>query len=88
MVDCTNCSDSSYIRKSEGCYESIDVMSSYDCSYIQNSINCSHSEYLYNCKNCSNCFGCINLDNQSYCIENVQYTKEEYEKKVAEMKQD
>ncbi len=31
---------------------------------------------------CQNCIFCDNLENKQYCIENKQYTKEEYEKKV------
>ncbi len=44
------------------------------------------SENLYcdNCvENCSHCFWCVGLRNKSYCIFNKQYTKEEYEKTVA-----
>jgi hypothetical protein len=37
-------------------------------------------EYSWFMANCSNCFGCISLTNKQYCIFNVQYEKEEYEK--------
>jgi hypothetical protein len=33
--------------------------------------------------NCHNCFMCRNLRDKSYCIENKQYTKEQYEAIVA-----
>ena len=52
---------------------------------------CSGSSNLTFCKdciNCTDCFGCINLRNKSYCIWNEQYTKEEYEKRIAEYKTD
>ncbi len=42
----------------------------YDGSY-----DCEYSWFL---QNCSNCFACISLSNKSYCIFNVQYSKEEY----------
>ena len=35
---------------------------------------------------CSNCFGCTNLRNKQNCIFNVEYTKEEYNKKLDEAK--
>ena len=37
------------------------------------------------CHHCQDCFGCIGLKNQQYCIFNKQYTKEEYEKTVAQL---
>lgn len=43
--------------------------------------------YSYNCTNCKDCFGCIGLRNAQYCILNKQYTKEGYERLVAEIKQ-
>ena len=48
-----------------------------DCSniyYCLETINGSHD-----------CFGCVGLKGKQYCILNKQYTKEEYEKKVAEI---
>ncbi len=33
----------------------------------------------------SNCFGCVGLRHKEYCILNKQYTKEEYDQKVAEI---
>lgn len=35
--------------------------------------------------NCKNCFGCIGLNQKEYCIFNKQYTKEAYEKLVAQL---
>ncbi|KKQ02542.1 MAG: hypothetical protein US12_C0030G0003 [Parcubacteria group bacterium GW2011_GWA2_36_24] len=40
-----------------------------------------NSFFLKHCKNLQDCIGCVNLRNKSHCILNVQYTKEEYEKK-------
>jgi hypothetical protein len=46
---------------------------------------CSNLIYCFNCDSSSNCFGCIGLRGKSYCIFNVQYTKEEYEGIVAKI---
>ncbi len=43
-------------------------------------------EYSYNCFDCNNVFGCVGLRNKSYCVFNIQYSKEEYEKIVLEIK--
>ncbi len=42
-------------------------------------------EYSWFLQNCSNCFGCISLTGKQYCIFNVQYSKEDYEKIVSEI---
>ena len=46
----------------------------------------SDCEFVMTSTNCQNCFGCIGLKNGSYMIFNKQYTKEEYFKKVDEIK--
>ena len=57
--------------------------------YIYNGIsvynNSSHIYYSMLMVGCSYCLGCIGLQNRSYCIFNKQYTREEWEKKAAEI---
>lgn len=48
-------------------------------AYIQNSNNL---RFCTNMIGCSNCIDCDNLTNQSYCIKNISYTKDDYEKKL------
>ncbi len=38
--------------------------------------------YCHLCIGCTDCFGCVGLRKKKYCVLNVQYTKEEYEKLV------
>lgn len=73
------------VWKSELMYECTNCHESYALRYSLNCKNCTDSFFLYNCRNCSNCFGCVNLISKSYCIFNVQYTKEEYNKRISEM---
>ncbi len=67
-----NSLDVSYCEKINNCY---------NCIYCKNSSNCIAS---INCINCEYLAGCNNLKNKSYCIENIQYTKEEYFEKLPE----
>ncbi len=79
-----NCVDVSNLSKSERCYESFWLES---CSNAIFSSQCDNSYAIAFCKNCvgiNNCFGCVGLRKKSYCIFNEQYTKEEYQKKIAE----
>jgi len=47
---------------------------------------CRDSEYCMDLFSCSDCFGCVGLKKKQYCIFNKQYTKEEYHKKIEEIK--
>jgi hypothetical protein len=81
VVDCLQIIDSSY------CYW---VTIASNCFNVQNSyhaFDCSNSEYLRYCQNCQNCYGCENLENKQYCINNIQYSKEEYMEKINQEKQ-
>ena len=43
-------------------------------------------EYCDQCENCHDCFACIGLKNKSFCIFNVQYSEDEYWRRVDELK--
>ncbi len=47
---------------------------------------CVDVEYSEMCNSCEHCFGCIGLTRKQFCIFNVQYSEEEYWKKLDEMK--
>ncbi len=68
-------------------YNNIDVWQ--DVSNIYCSISiwgwARYNFYSLKCQACSYIFGCSWLRNASYCIFNVQYTKEEWEKTVKEI---
>ena len=69
--------------KSELCYEIVNCSSCYDVDFCKFCKNCSESRFLVDCIGCKNCFACCNLHRKQYCIFNKQYSKEDYEKKVA-----
>ena len=71
-IDMTVCFDS------EKSYDSSDCYNSFKIFYSKHSRDCIDSSFLYDCRNCQNCFMCWNLRNKSYCIENIQYKREEY----------
>jgi hypothetical protein len=84
LVRCKNCIDATFSFDLERCYDCLNCFKSYNLKYSFNSRDCMDSSFLYDCRNCQNCFMCWNLRNKKYCIENQQYSKEEYEKKLAE----
>ena len=94
------CEDSMYCNRISGCkftqdshlcyntefgYENVYCRDSNRLFYSLESESCMDSYFLYDCRNCSNCILCTNLRNKNYCIENIQYSKEEYFKKKNEL---
>ncbi len=75
-IDVTVCFDC------EKCYDSSDCRHSYKLFYSKHSRDCIDSRFLYDCRNCQNCFMCWNLRGKSYCIENIEYSPEEYREKL------
>jgi len=83
---CKDVFDSYYADKIESGYEIVNAHNSATVAFIQNSNECLDSWYLYGCSGCQNCFGCVNLRHKSYHFLNQPLSKEEYEKKVGEIK--
>jgi CxxC-x17-CxxC domain-containing protein len=83
-----DCLNSYRLIGSELCYEGIGLNKSYGCFWSEELDSCTNCIFCQNCHGCIDCFGCVNLINQKYCIFNKQYSKEEYFKKLTEMKID
>jgi len=83
---CKDCVDNSHLKGSERCYESFWLDNCYQCYFSIMSADSRNLWFCRDCVGCSDCFGCVNLRKSSYCIMNKQYTKEEYENKIKEMK--
>jgi hypothetical protein len=72
-------SDSQLDLETIGCYLP------YNCQFVFSSWSSRNMLYCDFCHSCKDCFGCVGLKQKQYCILNKQYTKENYEKKVAEI---
>jgi hypothetical protein len=83
MKDCCDCC---MIFDCELCYECTNCGNCYNTRFSQESSQCRDCFFVYGCRNCSNCIGCVNLINKQYFIFNQQYTKDEYFKKLEELK--
>ena len=80
-----SCLDVDFCSNCEFCFDSLHIRKCFRVRYGYYSEDCLDSWFIYDCRSCSNCVGCTNLRNQSYCIWNVQYSKEEYFEKLKEM---
>lgn len=81
-----DCFDCWFNAETELCYEGFFSGNCYQSHYTYYSKNCRDSWFLYDCLNCDNCLGCFALSNKQYYIFNQPHTKEEYEKKLNEIR--
>mgnify|MGYP003418631156 FL=1 len=77
-VDTKDSIDISHVYTLDNCYDCTFSFNSYNLAFSRNCRDCLDSRFLFDCRNCKDCFMCWNLRGKQYCIENVQYTKEEY----------
>ncbi len=82
------CVDCAFIHESELCYECIDSRGCFKCMFSEQCQSSTDLLFCYNMRNSNNCIFCTNGRNISNSILNVKYTKEEYEKKKAEILKD
>lgn len=80
--------DISFIEHAELCYECSCNYIMYNCNFCFMCSNCTNLDYCELCFNCKDCFGCIGLNHKQHCILNRQYSREEYLKRVTELKKD
>ena len=83
--DSKNLQDCSHLGWSELCYE---IMSGGNLNNCMFCYGCWHSNNLSYCDSVytsHDCFGCTAINHAEFCIFNVQYSEEEYKKRVAEI---
>jgi hypothetical protein len=85
IQSCKNSMDCTFLYNSELCYECVDTRKSFKCLFVERLQECVDVLFSFDMRNCQNCILCTNGRNLSYCIENKQCTKEEFEKKRAEI---
>ncbi|MBN2095993.1 hypothetical protein JW752_01180 [Candidatus Peregrinibacteria bacterium] len=86
IFNCRDCIDSAFLHDSELCFECVDCRKAYHCRMGFLLDNCSHCNFCFDLRGCQNCFMCSGLRNQKYCVNNEQLGKEEYEKRMDEIR--
>ena len=78
--------DCDLVPGSEFNYESTSSYPLFNSAFCILDYGCHDSYYSINCQNgCSKLFGCVGLKHHEYCILNKKYSKDAYEKRVAEI---
>jgi len=85
IARCQDCVDINFGSGNTLCYECDNCHNCYNVGFSQSSYQCRDSVFLYNCVSCSNCFGCTNLHHKQYYIDNEPYSRQEYERKRAQL---
>jgi hypothetical protein len=86
--NCKDCVELENSPDNELCYNVMSIADGYNVHNSWFAIGCKNCDYCQQCFQCQDCFGCISLKSRQYCILNEQYTKEEYEQKVEEIKKE
>ena len=82
-MSCRDSQDLLYVGYDELCYELVNCFKCNKLFFGLNCKTCIDSAFLFDCRNCVNCFMCFNLVSKSYCINNKQYSKEEYRNEIS-----
>jgi hypothetical protein len=78
--------DCSHIMNCELCYECVDCQECFNCDFLWDSSGMKDSKFCFSCKDCSDCFMCWGLRHKRFFVLNEKCgSREEYEKKVAEL---
>ena len=85
IQNCKTSIDCAFLYESELCYECSDCRKCFKCLFSERLQDCIETLFSFDMRNCQNCILCSNGRNLNYCIENIQHTKEEFEKKKAEI---
>ncbi len=101
--NCDICENIAYVIRGVHVRESYDALQVSNCELVYEGVlldkcfrtfyssdceSCTDIWFSRDCVGCNNCFGCVGLRKKSYCIWNQQYTKEEYDRKLAEFRLD
>lgn len=71
-----------FALKCENCYECVFIENCFACKYSLRLKNCRDCNFCMDLDSCTDCLFCNNLKHKHYCIENRQFTKEEYEQEL------
>lgn len=81
-----DCVDISMLEYSELCCEISSCYKLHNCNFCFGCVNSSNLDFCELVMNSKNCFGCVGLNHKEYHVLNKSYSREDYYKKIAEIK--
>jgi hypothetical protein len=85
LIRCRDCQYCVFCFDCELCRDLVNCVNCFSQACSFNCRSCHESDFLFDCRGCDHCYMCWNLRNQRFCIENVQYTQEEYQRRRAQV---
>jgi len=82
---CNNCLDGEIMLRSDHCYECFHCSGCNAIFFSTDCENCSDLSFCHGCTGCHHCLFCFNQYRKEYCINNIQYSPEEYHKRKGEI---
>ncbi len=79
---CNDCVDCSFIQKSELCYEILDCINAYECTFSERLENCQDCHFSSDLVACSKCFGCHGLRHKTLHMFNQPVSQEEWNERM------
>ncbi len=76
--NCKSVMDVAFVYESELCYECLDCIKCYQCLWSERCQASTDLLFCFDVRDSDHCILSANLRHKSYCIENIQYSKEEY----------
>ena len=86
ILSCVEVVDMYFSDKSERCYEGVNVQQSSGIVFGQNVSGCLDAWFIRDANGCQDCFGCVNLRNKSRYFLNQPLSRDEYRRKIEEVK--
>src|SRR3990167_1660898 len=85
LLNGEDCSEAVSVTNASECHNATHSRRIHKCSYVRECLDCMSCDFVFDCRNCENCFGATNQRNKKYLWWNEQLTKEEWEKRRAEV---
>lgn len=91
-VECRDCDECTYCESSVGCRGCTQCRACADCERTSHSMlsracdDCSYVVLSVGCESCVHCFACVGLANAEFCVLNEQYSRRDYQARLAELR--
>ncbi len=82
---CNNSLDGEIMFQCDHCYECFNCSGCNAVFFSTDCENCNDLSFCFGCTGCHDCLFCFNQYRKEYCINNIQYSPEEYKKRKQEI---
>lgn len=80
-----DCVDCAFIERSELCYECLDCLNAYQCTYSSRLESCQDCHFCSDLVGCAKCFGCSGLRHRTLHMFNQSVTQEEWSERMSSL---